>query len=143
MIMTTNIIKITSVLACMLFYLDDCAAQLSKREMIFHYKLFFLSICTETFEPDHGFRDEVCTLDDSGLDKLSFLQVDSMSALVAEQIHLDVKIIDEHDTGELVPTRDCVLHYCMNQYESDDMDKLARGFARRMKNIKPYLYHTY
>ena len=141
--MTMNIIKITFVLACMLFHLDDCAAQLSKKEMISHYKMVFLDHCTYAFEIDHGFRDEVCTVEEVGVDKLGFLQIDSMSAIVAEQINLDVKIIDEHETGDLVPTRYCVLHYCVNQYESGDTEKLARAFAKRMKNIKPYLYHTY
>lgn len=140
---TMNTAKIIMALACLLLYQGDCMAQLPKKEMISLYKMIFLDHCTEAFEMDRGFRDEVCTVDDVGVDKLGFLQIDSMSALVAEQINLDVKLIDEHETGDLVPTRYCVLHYCMNQYESDDIEKLARAFAKRMKNIKPYLYHTY
>ena len=97
----------------------------------------------QPFEIDTGYRDEVCTYSIDWIDKRSLLEIDSMSRLIGDEIRLDVQIINEDSSGDFYPSRICVLHFCLNQYESEDMDKMAKGFARRMKKVNPFDYSKY
>jgi len=97
----------------------------------------------QPFEIDTGYRDEVCTYSIDWMDKRSLLEIDSMSRLVKDEIGLDVQIINEDSSGDFYPSRICVLHYCLNKYESEDLEKKAKGFARRMKKVMPINYHNY
>ncbi len=135
--------KLIPVIAFTLIAYSHCSAQLSRKEMISYYKKIFIYRCTQPFEIDKGYRDEVCTYSFDWMDKGSLLQIDSMSRVVSEEIRLDVQIINEDSSGDFYHSRMCVLHFCLNQYETGDMDKMAKGFARRMKNVNPFDYHLY
>lgn len=111
--------------------------------MILRYKFEFMYSCTYSFEIDSGFREEVCSWYPDGLDKKSYLEIDSMSNLIGDQIRLDTKMINDSSDGNAYPTSYCVLKYCIDQYESEDMDKMAKGFAKRMKKVKPIDYQKY
>ncbi len=135
--------KLIPVLAFVLMYYNTCSAQMSRNEMISFYKMVFFYRCTEPFEIETGYRDEVCGWYPDGLDKKSYLEIDSMCAVSGEEIRLHVKMINEDSDGNAYPSRDCVLIYCLDQYDSKGMDKMAKGFARRMKKVKPIDYHLY
>ncbi len=132
-----------TVIAFILIYYGNCSAQESRKEMILRYKFEFLYSCTDPFEIDTSFREEVCSWYPDGLDKKSYLEIDSMSALIGDEIRLDTKTINEASNGNSYPSSYCVLKYCIDQYETKDMDKMARGFARRMKKVNPIDYHNY
>jgi hypothetical protein len=68
--------RIIPEIAFMLIYYSNCSAQISRREMIFDYKLEFLYSCTEPFVIDTGWRDEICPWYPDGLDKKSYLEID-------------------------------------------------------------------
>ena len=127
----------------MITYYGHCMAQFTPKEMISYYKFSFLYSCTDPFEIDTGYRDEVCSWYPDGLDKRSYLEIDSMSALVGKEIWADTKMINESSDGNAVPARDCVLRYCLIHYDSKDMDKMAKGFVRRMKKINSIDWHNY
>lgn len=135
--------KFILVIAFMLIYCGKGLAQLSRNEMISYYKLVFLYTCTEPFEVDCGFREEVCSWYPDGLDKRSYLEIASMSALAGDEIRLHVKMINESSSGNAYPSRDCVLKYCLDQYESKNMQKMAVDFAKRMKKVNPIDYRKY
>ncbi len=129
----------------LLFFLEDGSAQMSKRDMVSYYKYEFLFFCTQSFLNENGWRDEICPWFIDGLDKKSYLEIDSMSSMVEELIWLEIDEITglpRDDSGPF-PSRDCVLKHCLDQYESKDMDKMAKRFAKRMKKIKPvnFRYH--
>jgi hypothetical protein len=111
--------------------------------MIIRYKFEFLYSCTFPFEIDTGFREEVCSWYPDGLDKRSYIEIDSMSILIGDQIRLETKMINESSDGNAYPNSYCILKHCIDQYESEDMDKMAIGFAKRMKKVPPNKYHNY
>ena len=135
--------KFIAVIAFMLIYYGNASAQISRKEMISYYKWVFMVTCTAPFEIDTGFREEVCSLYMDELDRKSYLEIDSMSALSAVNILLHVKMINESSDGSSYPASECVLRFCLDQYDSKDMDKMAKGFARRMKKVNPMDYHKY
>ena len=135
--------KFIPVIAFMLIYFGNASAQISRNEMISYYKMTFLYRCTEPFEVEKVFRDEVCGLLPHGLDRKSYLEIDSMTTLIGDEIRSHVEIIEKDSIGDFYPTRECVLYYCLNQYDSKDMDKMAKGFARKMRKVKPMDYHKY
>ena len=97
----------------------------------------------QPFEIDTGYRDEVCTYGLDLIDKASLLEIDSMSRLISEEIRLDVEIINKDSSGDFYPSRLCILHFCLNKYESGELEKKAKVFARRMKKAKPMNYRDY
>jgi len=135
--------KLIPVIALMLIYYSNCSAQISRNELMSYYKMVFMYRCTKPFEIDTGFRDEVCTCCPELLDNKSLLEIDSMSTLIGDEIRLDVKTINEDSSGDFYPSRLCVLSFCLNQYESDNMDKIAKRFAKRMKKVMPNNFHNY
>ncbi|GEM_PF-2823524 len=66
-----------------------------------------------------------------------------MSRLIGDEIRLDVEIINKDSSGDFYPSRLCILHFCLNKYESGDLEKKAKGFARRMKKVNPFNYYNY
>ncbi len=138
-----KIFKLIPVMTLLLLYCGNCSAQDSRKDMVLLYKFEFLYSCTYPFEIDSGFREEVCSFFPDGLDKKSYLEIDRMSNKIGDEIRLDAKTINEASDGNAYPDRYCVLKYCIDQYESKDMDKMAKGFARRMKKVNPIDYHNY
>lgn len=138
-----KLLKLTSVIVLMVFIWSNCYSQLPRNEMIYFYKESFLYNCTESFELAKDYRDEVCTYSMDWIDKRSLVEIDSMGKLVGDEIRFDVQIINQESSGDSFPSRICVLHYCLKKYESEDLKKLAKGFARRMKKISPHNYHLY
>ena len=128
--------RFTILVLLLLLYYSNCFSQTGRKEMISYYKEVFLYKCIQPFEMDTVFRDEVCTHNIDWIDKRSFLEIDSMSKLVGEEIRLDVEIINKDSSGDFLPSKVCVLHYCLDKYESEELDKLAKSFAKRMKNVK-------
>lgn len=122
----------------MLISYSDISAQTSRGEMIQYYKMIFFGRCTAPFEIDTGFRDDACSCCIDQLDKKSLAEIDSMCSLVADEIWEDVKNLAQESGGEvLLPRRDCVIYYTLKQYESKDVDKLAKNFAWRMRKVSP------
>lgn len=117
---------------------SNSSAQISRNEKISYYKKLFLYRCMQPFEIDTSWRDEVCTQSINWIDKRSLLEIDSMSRLIADEIRLDVEIINADSSGDFYPSKDCVIYYCVDQYDSKDMYKMARGFARRFKKVNPF-----
>lgn len=95
---------------------------MSKKEMISYYKYEFLSLCTEPFAIDTGWRDEICPLHFDGIDKRSYFEIDSMSALVGNIIWAEINSIAAVPNAGIIPGNDCVLWHCLDQYESKDLD---------------------
>lgn len=136
--------KLVPVIAFMLIYYSDCSAQTSRDEMIQYYKMIFLGRCTAPFEIDTGFHDTACSCCIDQLDKKSLAEIDSMCNLVADEIWQDLKSLAQDSGGDvLLPRRDCVIFYTLKQYESKDMDKLAKDFARRMRKVKPAYWRSF
>jgi hypothetical protein len=136
--------KLVPVIACLLMHYSNGSAQISRNEMIAFYKFVFLSSCTEPFEVEKDYREEVCGRYAAiGLDKKSYVEIDSMCALSGDEIRLHVKMINDSSDGSAYPGRDCVLIYCLEQYNSKGMDKLSKAFARRMKKVNPIDYRNY
>lgn len=138
-----KLFKLTPVIVFILMCYSNSSAQMSRNEMMSYYKEFFLNRCMQPFEIDTGYRDEVCTQSIDWIDKRSILEVDSMSRLIGNEIRLDVEIINTDSSGDFLPSKGCVIHYCLDQYDSKDMDIMAKGFAKRMKKVKPFDYSKY
>lgn len=139
-----KLFKVMPVIAFMLIYYCNCSAQMTRNTMISYYKVQFLYKCMDPFLIDTGYQDVVCSFcDDIILDKKSVMEIDSTSKLIGEEIRLDVESFNVASSGNFYPSRLCVLNYCINQYESKDMDKMAKGFAMRMKKVKPLDYKKY
>ncbi len=134
--------KLIPVIALLIFN-GNASAQISRKEMVSYYKMVFLFRCTDPFIIDTGFREEVCSCCPDGLDRKSYLEIDSTVALVGEEIWLDTKTINEESSGHAYPSRLCVIDFCHKHYESKDLDKMAKGFARRMKKVNPINYRKY
>ncbi len=138
-----RIFKLISVFGLMLNSYLNCSAQIPRNDLIAYYKLIFFYRCTEPFVIDTGFRDEVCTCCPEWMDDRSLIEIDSMSTIIGDEIRLDVESINVESSGNFYPSRECVLHYCLNQYDSKNMNKMAKGFARRMKKVNPINYSKY
>lgn len=138
-------LRLSLVLGLIVLSFCDGLAQMPKKEIISHYKYVFIYNCTQRFEIDTGYRDEICAYFPIGVDKKSRLEIDSMATKIEQLIWSETKElachpIDEHGP---FPGRDCVLKYCMVQTESKSLNRLAKGFAKRMKKIEPWNYHFY
>ena len=129
--------KLIPVIAVMLVHYGDCLGQITRNEMISYYKKIFLYRCVQPFGIDTGYRDEVCTYSEDWIDKTGLFEIDSMSRLVSDEIRLDVEIINKDSSGDFYPSMYCVLHVCLNKYESEDLKKMAKEFARRKKKVNP------
>lgn len=133
---TMNQFKYISVVVLMLVHCINASAQLNRKEMISFYKLTFLDACTEPYVIDTGFREEVCGLHFDGFDQKSYQEIDSMSVLCGLKINSYVNMINESSDGNSYPAKECVLKFCLDQYDSCDMDRMAKLYARRMKKAK-------
>ena len=119
-------------------------AEVKARQMISEYRFYFLAICTNNFAPELPWTgNEVCDYMQLGLDKRSMIEIDSLSNLVREEIAFMLRQIDEKGIGDLTPNTKCVLQYCFNKSESEDVVQLAKAFAVRMKEIPPHRYWEY
>lgn len=128
--------KFIFVILLMVMHCINASAQLSRKEMISVYKLTFLDACTDPYVIDTGFREEVCGLYFDGLDQKSYQEIDSMSYLCSLKINSYVNLINESSDGNAYPTKFCVLKFCLDQYNSKDMDKIAKLYAKRMRKAK-------
>lgn len=105
----------------------------SKQDLKYQYKLYFLVHCVSQFQTDTTWRDWVCSYDDLPLDDRSMFEIDSFRKEVAGDIWEDIATSTDHDNGDYWPTEECVFRYSLRAYESADLERLAKRYARRTR----------
>ena len=133
-------------ISLVVLFVINCNGQSDRKAFVENwesiFKNYFMGRCLNLWDYcDCPWKDVVCTDTEMALDTQAMLEIDSMAKVTYNLIVAEVRFIamDTRDVSAisfqeigLWPTNGCVIKHCLNTYDSPDVQKLARGYAKRL-----------